>query len=83
MFREPLYFICNGACLQAVQSGEEDITVIAREDGRIIRRKVGISAGKQYGARCVSYGDAYFEFPFGTVEILGEEMAYAQKKATA
>ena len=81
MFREPLYFICNGTCCQAVQNGEE-ITVIAREDGRMIRRKVGLSAGKQYGARCVSYGDAYFEFPFGTVEILGEEMTYGQKTAT-
>ena len=81
MFREPLYLICNGSCLQAVQDGEE-LTVIAREDGRIIRRKVGIAAGKQYGARCVSYGDAYFEFPFGTVEILGEEMTYVPKTAT-
>ena len=79
MFKEPLYFICNGTCCQAVQSDENELTVIAREDGRMIRRKVGLAAGKQYGARCVSYGDAYFEFPFGTVEIFGEETAYAPK----
>ena len=83
MFREPLYFICNGAYCQAVQNDETDLTVIAREDGRMIRRKVGLTAGKQYGARSVSYADAYFEFPFGTVEILGEETVYAKKTATA
>ena len=78
MFKTPLYFICNGTCCQAIENGQ-DVTVIAREDGRMIRRKIGKAAGKQYGARCVSYGDAYFEFPFGTVEILGEEMTYEKK----
>lgn len=78
MFKEPLYFICNGECCQAIESGL-DVTLIVREDGRILRRKVGTAAAKQYGTRAVSYADAYFEFPFGTVEILGEEVTYEQK----
>ena len=78
MFKTPLYFICNGTCCQAIESGGE-VTLIAREDGRILRRKIGKASGKQYGARAVSYADAYFEFPFGTVEVLGEEMTYEAK----
>lgn len=81
MFKAPLYFICNGTCCQAIENGQ-DITLIAREDGRILRRKIGKASGKQYGARTVSYADAYFEFPFGTVEILGEEMTYETKTVT-
>ena len=36
-------------------------------------------SGKIFGARAVSYADAYFEFADSTVEILGEEIIYDVK----
>ncbi len=74
MFKEPAYCVCDGACCQAIETNGE-IVFISRENGRMIRRYLPPSGG-QYGARTVGYGDAYFEFPFATVSVLGEEMIY-------
>lgn len=78
MYKKALYSIGGGELCQAVESGGM-ITVLTRENGRILRRQMTRPNGKVYGARAVSYADAYFEFPFGTMEIMGEEVAYVDK----
>ena len=45
----------------------------------MVRRQLLLPGGKSFGARVVSYADAYFEFPFAALEILGEEILYADK----
>lgn len=78
MYRKPLYTLGTGAfCQAATVNG--NVTVITRENGRIIRRQMSLPGGKIFGARAVSYADAYFEFPFATLEVLGEETVYEVK----
>ena len=74
MYKKALYTLCNGTLCQATASSD-GMTVVTRENGRMIRRTVS-GRGKVYGARAVSYADAYFEFPHGTMEILGETIIY-------
>ena len=49
------------------------------EGGKTVRRQIALPSGKIFGARAVSYADAYFEFADSTVEILGEEIIYDVK----
>lgn len=75
MYKKALVSVCGGALCQA--TGDNPVTVITRENGRIIRRSLQPAGGKVFGARTVSFADAYFTYPFGTVEILGEDEIYA------
>ena len=78
MYKKPLYKVCSGSLVQASVSGG-DAVVVTRENGRILRRQMSLPVGKVYGARAVSYADAYFEFPFATLEVIGEERIYERK----
>ncbi len=78
MFKKALYSVSDGAfCHSSKIDG--GVSVFTREDGKIVRRQITLPSGKIFGARTVSYADAYFEFANATVEILGEEVGYAVK----
>lgn len=74
MYRKATYAVGGGNLCQATEQ-DGVTTVMTRENGRIVRRKI-TSGGKVFGLRAVSYGDAYFEFPCGRVEIVGEEINF-------
>lgn len=78
MFRKALIAIGGGRLCHATAQNDGYV-VLTRENGRIIRRQL-TAGGKVFGARQVGYGEAYFEFPFATVEILGEEITYTDKQ---
>lgn len=80
MYKSALVAVCGGTLCQA--TGDNPVTIITRENGRLIRRKMLPAGGKIFGARTVSYADAYFSYPFGSVEILGEEEIYADTAST-
>ena len=77
MFKKALYSLCTGTLCQATET-TDGTSLVTRENGRMVRRTVNTS-GKAYGARAVSYADAYFEFPFATMEIIGDEYIYENK----
>lgn len=77
MFKKPLYKIGAGRLCQAIER-DGVTTVLLCDNGRITERKL-TGGGKVFGARTISYGDAYFTFPCATVEIKGEEIIYADK----
>ena len=78
MYKKALYSVGGGELCQASEA-DGVISVRIRENGRILRRYMTRPNGKIYGARAVSYADAYFEFPFATLEIMGEEKIYEHK----
>ena len=77
MYRKALYSVSAGELFHATEESDGIITVITREDGRIIKRMFNRTGGKVFGARAVSYADSYFTYPFGTAEVLGEEIIFA------
>ncbi|MCI8458725.1 MAG: hypothetical protein HFE46_03540 [Clostridia bacterium] len=78
MYKKALVSLGAGELCQASASGAGVVAVV-RENGRMVRRQLLLPGGKSFGARVVSYADAYFEFPFAALEILGEEILYADK----
>lgn len=64
------------ACFATSEEG--NFILLVRENGRYVRRIVA-PGGKVYGARQVGYGDAYFEYPQGSLTILGEEIVYESR----
>ena len=81
MYKKALIAVCEGTLCQAT-AAENGIVIHTRENGRVLRRQMALPCGKIFGARQAGYGDAVFEFPFATLEILGEEMWYANKTAS-
>lgn len=81
MYKKALISVGGGMFCQAT-ANDEGLTIITRENGRMIRRQMTASGTKAFGGRAVSYADAYFEFPFATVEVMGEEVMYAVKTSS-
>lgn len=75
MYKKPLISVGGGALCQATAT-DTGALVITREGGRMVKRQMSLPGGKVFGARAVSYGEAYFEFPFATLEMIGEEVVY-------
>ena len=71
MYGKGLIAVCGGELCQAIGT-ESGTTLIVREDGRLVRREM--TGNKVSGGKIVGYGDAYFEFPFATVTVWGEEI---------
>lgn len=82
MYKKALYGIGNGTFCQS-RGNADGISVITRENGRMIRRILTLPNGKIFAARAVSYADYYFELNGGSLEILGEEIIYDGKQNTA
>lgn len=78
MYKKALYRVCEGELCHAAQNGD-NVIILSREGERIIRRQMDAAGGKIFGARAVSYADSYFEFPFATLEVIGEEIVYERK----
>lgn len=78
MYKRALYSVCNGAFCHSVKT-DGGVLLFTREGGKTVRRQIALPSGKVFGARAVSYADAYFEFVDSTVEILGEEIIYDVK----
>ena len=77
MYKKATVFVGSGKLCQATAT--ENGTLVTVHDGnRVVRRQMQHS-GKVFGARAVSYADAYYEFPTGTMEVWGEEIVYADR----
>ncbi|MDE6399211.1 MAG: hypothetical protein K2L51_07810 [Clostridiales bacterium] len=79
MYKKPLISVSGGELCQATATDAGAI-IITREGGRMVKRQMLLPSGKVFGARAVSYGDAFFEFPFATLEMIGEEVVYNASK---
>ena len=82
MYKKALYSIGSGTFCQS-RGNDNGVSVITRENGRMIRRTITLPNGKIFAARAVSYADYYFELGSGTLEILGEEIIYDNKQDSA
>ena len=82
MYKKAQYAVGSGTFCQS-RGNDDGVSVITRENGRIIRRIISLPNGKIFAARAVSYADYYFEVGGGTLEILGEEIIYDGKQNTA
>lgn len=71
MYKKNLYFVCSGEVCQAYANGDNAV-LITRDGDRIVRRFM--TDGKAYGARQISYADAYFEGESVSAEILGNRI---------
>ncbi len=69
MYKKALVSLGAGELCQASASGAGVVAVV-RENGRMVRRQLLLPGGKSFGARVVSYA---------ALEILGEEILYADK----
>ena len=78
MYKKNLYLVCAGELCQAYLKGENTV-LVTRDNGRILRRLM--TGGKAYGARTVSYADAYYESESKAVEALGNQFTISNIKS--
>lgn len=75
MYKKPLVSLGAGTLCQLTAT-DTGALVVSREGGRTVQRQILLPGGKVFGARAVGYGEAYFAFPFATLQIVGEEKVY-------